>query len=367
MGVSDSPPLAISFRPPLLKLSFPFLGSQISCKLCSFVVSEVWSSSFEKHRGPSLGFGPGMGNGWLRAGVGKGRGLDDRWIGMSLFRFTDFLYGSYNASGVVVLLCGDRTKDMANPSGDKARNEHRVWWTVVRWFRSEIRREVSEIKDQSPLARTRYDSEFSSLLGKMTEYLALIMDTASWSLAPVISVLWDIWLIRIFSVKLIHFSHMEISMNSWHSEMNVRARSQKQDEQGIETLWSLPSGHCCIWIVLAFGPSLTKQSDTLLFSSFYLCLPEVKSCKTVYLHHNVVTCSYLAIVSSPMLGSREPFFPLLFLGECTAAESIKIWVFVEVSETTFVPQGKHGSSIAVASDFEETKADDPSKGHPQGV
>ncbi|KAK8692656.1 hypothetical protein V6N13_070263 [Hibiscus sabdariffa] len=270
-------------------------------------------------------------------------------------------------TGGLVLLCfcvGIERKIWLTPP---ARNEHRVWWTVVRWFGSEIRREVSEIKDQSPFARTRYDSEFSSLLEKMTEYLALIMDTASWSLAPVISVLWDIWLIRIFSVKLIHFSHMKILMNSWHSEMNVRTRSQKQDEQGIETLWSLPSGHCCIWIVLAFGPSLTKQSDTLLFSTFYLCLPEVKSCKTVYLHHNVVICSYLAIVSSPMLGSREPFFPILFLGECTAAESIKIWIFVEVSETTFVPQGKHGSSIAVASDFEEIKADDPSKGHPQGV
>ncbi|KAL4362061.1 hypothetical protein GQ457_04G009090 [Hibiscus cannabinus] len=154
MGVSDPPPLAIYSRPPLLKLSFLFLGSQISCKLCSFVVSEVWSSSLEKHRRLSLGFGPSMGIGWLRAGVGKGRG-SDRWTGMSLFRFTDFLYGSYNASGAVMLLCGDRTKDMAKPSGDKARNEHRVWWTVGRWFGSEIRREVSEIKVQSSFARTR--------------------------------------------------------------------------------------------------------------------------------------------------------------------------------------------------------------------
>ncbi|KAK8711855.1 hypothetical protein V6N13_147115 [Hibiscus sabdariffa] len=297
MGVSDPPSLAISFCPPLLKLSFPFLGSQTLCKLCSFVVSEVWSSSLEKHRRPSLGFGPGKGNGWLRVGVGKGRDLDDRWIDMSLFRFTGFLYDSYNASDAVVLLCGDRTKDMANPSGDKARSEHRLRWMVVKWLGSEIRRGVSEIKNQSPFVER----------------------------APVISVLWDIWLNRFFYVKFVHFSHMEISMNFWHSEMIVKARSQKQDEQDKEIPWSLPSGQCCIWIVLASGPLPTKQSDTLLFGSLYLCMPEVKSCKVVYLHQKVVTCSYLEFVSSPMLESKKSFFPLLILGECTAAESIKIW------------------------------------------
>ncbi|KAK8521894.1 hypothetical protein V6N13_021966 [Hibiscus sabdariffa] len=257
MGVSNPPPLAISFRPLLLNLPFPFLGSQILGRLYSFVVSEVWSSSFEKHRRPSLGFGPGKGNEWLRVGVGKGRGSDDRWIGKSLFRFTDFLYESYNASSVVVFLCWDRTKDMAIYSDNKARSEHHLWWTVVKWFGSEIRCNVSEIKDQSPFVR-------------------------------------------------------------------ARVRSQKQDAQCKGTPWSLSNGHYCRWIVLAFGPLLSKQSDFLLFSSFYLCMPEVQSCKAVYLHQNVVTCSNLEIVSISILGSKKPFIPFLCLGEYIAMESIKI-------------------------------------------
>ncbi|KAK9036024.1 hypothetical protein V6N11_078045 [Hibiscus sabdariffa] len=48
-------------------------------------------------------------------------------------------------SSVVVFLCWDRTKDMAIYSDNKARSEHHLWWTVVKWFGSEIRRNVSEI------------------------------------------------------------------------------------------------------------------------------------------------------------------------------------------------------------------------------
>ncbi|KAK9002901.1 hypothetical protein V6N11_060476 [Hibiscus sabdariffa] len=196
---------------------------------------------------------------------------------------------------------------MAIPSSEKARSEPHLWWTVVKWFGSEIRHEVSEIKDQSPFVRARYDSEFISFLGKMIEYFALIMNTASWPLAPAISDFWNICLNRILSTEFVYFSHMEILVNSWHSGLIVRASSQKQEEQGKGISWTLSSGHCCLWTVLAFGHLLPIQSDTLFFGSLYLCLPEVQSCKVVYLHQNVVTCSNIETVSSPMLGSKKPF------------------------------------------------------------
>ncbi|KAK8628443.1 hypothetical protein V6N13_064150 [Hibiscus sabdariffa] len=87
-----------------------------------------------------------------------------------------------------------------------ARSKHHLWWTVVIWFRLEIKREVSEIKDQSPFDRAR--------------------------------------------------------------GMIVRASFQMQDEQGKGTTWSLSNGHCCMWIVLAFGISLSKQPDTVGRKSF---------------------------------------------------------------------------------------------------
>ncbi|KAK8703472.1 hypothetical protein V6N13_047131 [Hibiscus sabdariffa] len=76
--------------------------------------------SFVHLRSGGLEFSSSKGNGWRQTGVEKGWGSDDWWI------------------------------DMATPSGDKARSEHWLLWTVVKWFRSEIRCEVSEIKDQSP-------------------------------------------------------------------------------------------------------------------------------------------------------------------------------------------------------------------------
>ncbi|KAK8556600.1 hypothetical protein V6N13_064620 [Hibiscus sabdariffa] len=76
----------------------------------------------------------------------------------------------------------------------------------------------------------------------------------------------------------------------------------------------------------SLSTSYALPRSSLSMGSFYLCLPEVQSCKAGYLHLNVVKCGNLEIVSSPMPGSEKPFIPILYLGEYIVAEKIKIWV-----------------------------------------
>ncbi|KAK8556216.1 hypothetical protein V6N12_002627 [Hibiscus sabdariffa] len=79
----------------------------------------------------------------------------------------------------------------------------------------------------------------------------------------------------------------------------------------------------CCFIVLEIGDerrvfpylatSYAPPRSSLFIGSFYLCLPEVQSCKDVYLYQKVVTCGNLEIVSSPMSGLEKSFIPFCIL------------------------------------------------------
>ncbi|KAK8570546.1 hypothetical protein V6N13_032163 [Hibiscus sabdariffa] len=75
-----------------------------------------------------------------------------------------------------------------------------------------------------------------------------------------------------------------------------------------------------------FGTSYILLRPSLSIGSFYPCLPKIQSCKTVYLHQNVMICDNSEIVPSSMSGSKKVFLPFLYLGGVIAAERIKIWV-----------------------------------------